>query len=320
MSQVLAAAGAVGARPAGVAERAAPRDARRILQLALAVLWLLDGVLQYQPFMFGKGFPQMLAASARGNPAFAARPITWNATFTAHHLVVLNGVFAAIQIGIGLGIAWRPAVRFALGASVAWALGVWWFGEGLGGILTGSASPLSGAPGAVVLYALLAVLLWPVAEDRPAPFAAGRAVGRRAAQGLWLVLWASLAFFALSPASRAPGAASGVFSDMAAGQPDWLARLDGRIASALAGRGLLVSVLLAAALVVVAAGICLPGRAARAAVVLAVVVAVFIWLAEGLGDIFTGSGTDPNSGPLLALLAVAFWPGPAPWRSQRAAA
>ena len=47
---------------------------------------------------------------------------------------------------------------------------------------------------------------------------------------------------------------------------------------------------------------------ARAALVLAIVLAVVIWLAEGLGGIFTGGGTDPNSGPLLALLAVVFWP------------
>jgi len=36
---------------------------------------------------------------------------------------------------------------------VAWALGVWWFGEGLGGVLAGTASPVSGAPGPVLLGA-----------------------------------------------------------------------------------------------------------------------------------------------------------------------
>ena len=66
--------------------------------------------------------------------------------------------------------------------------------------------------------------------------------------------------------------------------------------------------MLAVALAVVAVGPCLPTRLARAAVVLALVLAVVIWLAEGLGGLFTGGGTDPNSGPLLALLAVAFWP------------
>jgi hypothetical protein len=37
-------------------------------------------------------------------------------------------------------------------------------------------------------------------------------------------------------------------------------------------------------------------------------VAVALWLAQGLGGIFTGSGTDPDSAPLLALLALSFWP------------
>ena len=167
----------------------------------------------------------MLADASAGNPAVIASPINWSATLIGHHLVALNAIFATIQLALGLGIAWRPTVKLALGASVAWSLGVWWFGEGLGGILAGSASPVNGAPGAVILYALLAVLLWPADRDPAAPFVAGRAVGRGVARGLWLVLWASLAFFALLPASRAPRAISGMISDMAAGAAR-LARLD----------------------------------------------------------------------------------------------
>ena len=67
---------AAGARPAwrsglgagAEAARGAP-DARRLLQLALAGIWLLDGVLQYQSFMFSKAFSQMLGGTADGNPA-----------------------------------------------------------------------------------------------------------------------------------------------------------------------------------------------------------------------------------------------------------
>src|SRR4029077_121381 len=142
------------------ARRAAP-DARRLLQLVLAGLWLLDGVLQYQAFMFSKGFSDMLAGTASGNPGVVARPISWDATLVGHHLAALNAVFATVQLLLGIGIAWRPTVRVALAASVAWSLGVWWFGEGLGMVLTGDVSPVNGAPGAVILYALLAVLLWP---------------------------------------------------------------------------------------------------------------------------------------------------------------
>lgn len=43
---------------------------RRRLQIALAVLWLLDAALQYQPFMFSREFAtQVLAPTAEGNPA-----------------------------------------------------------------------------------------------------------------------------------------------------------------------------------------------------------------------------------------------------------
>ena len=165
MSQSLAVGDPV-ARPAAAHERVTVTlDPRRALQLALGALWLLDGMLQFQPSMFGRGFPRMLAGSAHGNPAVVARPITWSAGIIGHHVVALNALFAAIQLLLGLGIAWRPAVKFALAGSVAWSLAVWWLGEGLGGVLAGTASLVNGAPGAVLLYALLAVLLWPA--DRP---------------------------------------------------------------------------------------------------------------------------------------------------------
>jgi len=281
-------------------------DWRRRLQLVLAGIWLLDAVLQYQSFMFTKAFTQMLRGTAAGNPAVIADPITWSARLIGSHVMVMNAIFATIQLLLGLGIAWRPTVRIALGASIIWAAAVWWLGEGLGMVLTPGASPLNGAPGAVIIYALLAVLVWPVARDRPAPFVAGRAVGVCAARVLWLVLWASLAFFALTPASRAPQAASSMISSMASGQPGWLAWIDYHAASALSHDGLAVSIVLAVTLIVVAVGVCLPPPAARATLALALAAA--IWLAEGLGGILTGSGTDANSGPLLALPAMAYWP------------
>jgi hypothetical protein len=306
MAQSLAVRG-VAAQP-GTHERPATLDPRRKLQLALAAVWLLDAMLQFQPFMFGHGFPQMLAGTAQGNPAALARPITWSAAFIDHHVVVANAIFAAIQLLLGLGIAFRPTVKLALAASVAWALGVWWLGEGLGGLLAGTASPVNGAPGAVLLYALLAVLLWPADRDPSAPFVAARAVGRRVARASWLAVWLGLAFLALLAASQASQAISGA----ASGQPEWLAWIDTHAASALLRHGLLASIVLAGVLVIVAVGTYLPVRAARATIVLAVAVAAVLWLAEGLGGILTGSGTDPNTGPLLALLALAFWPAAQP--------
>lgn len=315
MSESLAISRAVP-RP-GEGTHAAPLDARRKLQLALGALWLLDGILQFQPSMFTKAFPGMLAGTAAGNPAFVASPVTWSAALVTHHLVVLNAIFATVQVALGLGIAWRPAVRLALAASVLWSLAVWFLGEGLGGVLAGPASLADGAPGAVILYALLAVLLWPAAEERPARFTAGRAVGEKPALALWTVLWASMAFFALQPGYRTPSGLSDEIKEMAGGQPAWVTWPVTHLASLLAGQGLLAACLLAAAFAVTALGLWLPARTARTALtaratravlVLALVLAAFLWLAQGLGGLFTGGSTDPNSGPLLVLLALAYWP------------
>jgi hypothetical protein len=285
-----------------------PPDVRRVLQLALAAVWLLDGVLQYQSFMFTKGFGQMLAGTAPGNPRVIASPISWDARLIDHHDVLLNTIFATIQVLLALGIAWRPAVRIALGASIAWALGVWWFGEGLGEVLTPNASPVTGAPGAVIIYALLAVLLWPSGRSA-APFTAARAVGSPAARALWLVLWASLAYFALLPGNRTPQGLHDVIAGMTSGQPGWLVALDNHTASLLAGQGLAVSIVLAVLLAVIAVGVYLPLPAARGTLVLAIVLAAVIWvIGQAFGGILAGGATDPNSGLLLILLALAYWP------------
>ncbi len=211
-------------------------DVRRRLQLALAGIWLLDAVLQFQAFMFSRGFSQMLGATAAGNPAVIADPINWSAKIIAEHGAATNAVFAFVQLAIGLGIAWRPTIKLALGASIGWALGVWWFGEGLGGVLSGAGGPANGAPGAVIIYALLAVLLWPRRRDRAAPFVAGRFTGANVARALWLVLWGSLAYMAVLPATRAPKALGGMVSAMASGQPSWLSGVDNHLGAFLARR------------------------------------------------------------------------------------
>lgn len=312
----------------------AATDIRRKAQLALAAIWLLDGVLQYQPFMFTKDFgSQVLASVAQGNPAVIADPITWAARIVTDHPVGSNAGFATIQLLLGLAIAWRPTVKAALAASVVWSVAVWWLGEGLGGVLTGTADPLSGAPGAVILYALIAVLVWPVKRtdgdpdsdpdsDPNGPFPAARPVGTATARGLWFVLWGSLAYFTVQSANTGSQALHDMIAGMADGEPGWIASIDNHSASLVANRGMAASILLAVLLAVVALGVFLPARFAsayRGTLVLALVLSAVIWVVgEALGALFSGQGTDPNSGPLLALLVFIYWPNIARTRSGRA--
>jgi hypothetical protein len=302
-------------------------DVRRWLQLGLAAIWLLDAVLQYQSFMFTRAFGQMLAESAIGNPALIADPIIWAARIVEHHPTTTNAAFATIQLALGLGIAWRRTLKIALAASIVWSVVVWWLGEGMGGVLHGSATPLDGAPGAVILYALMAVLLWPARAGRPRPdgrlgsdvrlgsdgqprsFVAAGPLGGGAARAVWLVLWGSLAYFSVMSANRTAQGLHDLVAGMADGEPDWLASVNRGAAGVLAHRGLPLSIVLAVAFGAIAIGIFLPVPAVRGTVVLAIVMSASIWVvAQDLGALLAGGATDPNSGPLLILTALAYWP------------
>jgi hypothetical protein len=134
-------------------------------------------------------------------------------------------------------------------------------------------------------------------------------VGAQAARALWLVLWASLAYFALLPANRAPQALHAMLTGVTEGEPAWLASISAHGAAFLVHRGLAASLVLAVLLALIALGVYLPPSAARATLAVAAVLAAAIWVAgQDLGGILTGSETDPGSGPLLILLVLAYWP------------
>jgi hypothetical protein len=288
---------------------AIPVDRRRLLQLVLAGVWLFDGLLQLQSAFFVSDFGKtMIAGAADGNPGFLARPITDSATIIAHHPQPTNAAFAAIQIALGLAIAWRPTLRAGLAASIVWSLGVWWIGEGFGGVLNGGADTVNGAPGAVIIYALLAVLLWPADGRSASPFEAARVVGVSTANALWLILWGSLAYFAVAGSNRSGQGLHDLIAGEADGEPAWLASIDRFGARAVDHRGLVVSIVLAVVLALVAVGAYLPAQVARVAVVAAIVVSLLLWLiGQDLGELCTGGATDPNTGPLLVLLVLAYW-------------
>jgi hypothetical protein len=284
---------------------------RRALQVALGVIWLADAALQFQPYMFSRAFvSQVIAPAAAGNPPLVAGPISWSAGLIMRHLVSCNLVFATIQLLLGVGLLWRPAARAALAASIVWAAGVWWIGEGLGGVLTGTASPFTGAPGAAVLYVFLALLTWPPGPGRASAtgsVATSGRLGATAPVAMWGLLWASLAATAIQPASRSPGGLAAVLTGMKAGEPGWIKAADSALADAVAGHGTQASITMAALCALAATAMALP-RCSRLAVVTAAVVGMVLWFVEDFGEIFTGRATDPNSGLLLIVLAAAFWP------------
>ena len=158
--------------PRAIVAWAADREsagARRWVQVALGAIWLLDAALQYQPYMFSRAFATgVIEPAGAGNPGFVASPVVFAGQFMLHNEVAFNAIFATIQLALGVGLLYRRTVRGALAGSIVWALSIWWLGEGLGGIFTSTATPVTGAPGAALLYALIASLAWQAARRKPA--------------------------------------------------------------------------------------------------------------------------------------------------------
>ena len=270
-------------------------DPTRTAQTVLGLIWLLDAGLQFQSFMYSRGFIAMITAMAPGQPHWLASSIDWGAQLAGRNLDVYNTLFALIQVAIGLGLLYRPAVRLALLGSFAWALFVWWFGEAFGMLFMNMAQPLTGAPGGVIVYALIGLAIWP--HGRP-----GGLLGVRGTRIMWASLWLLCAYLWLLQASSAGHATSDMINAAPSGM-SWLSSMQDGFASAAQGNGLVIALGLAAVSAVIALGVgC--NRGARPLLRLAVVLQVLYWLVgQGLGGIFQGGATDPNAAPVFILLA-----------------
>jgi hypothetical protein len=295
---------------------------QRTIQIALGCVWILDAMLQYQPKMFGGELvTQMILPMAQHQPT----PVAWSITTLAHFVRpdvgVWNFLFGTLQLTIGVGLLRRRTVKPAIVLSIVWAVFVWWFGEGFGMLLTGTASPLTGAPGAVLLYAVIAMLVWP--NDRaPADDAVGVAssaaasgpFGVTAALAVWAVFWVGSAVLWLMPASRGQGSLSALISAASSGQPGWYAHLLTHLASGMSGTGTELPWIIALASIAIGVGPLFSRRPAPFLVAGAVLQVSFWVSGQGLGGMFTGMGTDPNVGPLVVLLTLATLPVVVPER------
>lgn len=273
---------------------------RRHLQIALGILWLLDGALQLQPSMFTPTFATAtLAANAAGQPAFLAQPILWTAHLIGAHPAIWNPFFASTQLLVGLGLLIPRTAKPALAASVIWAGAVWWLGEGLGMIPTGAASPLTGAPGAVILYAIIAAAAWTGPH-------ANRALPGGLVRVMWVALWSGMAALWLLPANRKTSSVHDSIAAAANGEPHWIRAMLDPAANATRGHGAAIALALAAVSTLI--GILgVSNRTAPWSTLGAGFVAGAYWVfGQAFGGIVTGQATDLNSGPLLLLFAVTF--------------
>ena len=166
----------------------------------------------------------------------------------------------------------------------------------MGGIAM--ASPLTGAPGAVLLYGLIGAIVWP--NGRP-----GGLLGVRGARVAWAGLWLVMAWLWLVEGGGANGIHNAI--NAAPSGMSWLSSLQDGFANMTQGNGVIFAILLAVLSAVIAIGVAMNWRA-KELLILAAVLNLIYWLVgQGFGGMFQGGATDPNAGPLFILLAYTLY-------------
>jgi hypothetical protein len=276
---------------------------RRTVVIVLGSLWCIDGLLQLQPSQFTTDFSTSLEMNAMAQPSAIAFADLRFGRFIAPHVGLWNTAFALFQLTLGLLILLPRTRRTGLALSIPWAIGVWVFGEGLGSVATGFAMLPTGAPGAALLYAILASAL--VASDGAERCHCFLPLLR----GAWITILISSIALQLSSSVSLSLKLRANFHELIDGEPRLLASIDQQMARATAthGTGATVGfVLLECALLL---ALVTPLRARRGTLPLALVMLLAFWIfGENFAGIFSGSANDVGTAPLLAVLALAIFP------------
>jgi uncharacterized membrane protein YwaF len=301
----------------------------RGIQIVLGLLWLVDGALQLQHQMFTSSFANnVIAPAAHGQPVVVSGPMHLGVRIILSHPAIFDVCFALIQLAIGAAILWKRTIKYGLIGSMIWGLSVWFAGEGLAGMASGHATLLMGAPGAALLYAIIAAAVFPRQSTK-------KKQANQPAYWLaivWAVLWLGGAVFQLLPGQNSVSDLSSMIVGNISGAPGWLATIDthaanfvnrfGTTTSSMAnmhmttlqmaqmstrpGSGYGLILLLAVVQSIIGLAIFIPRYGRKIAVITGIVLSLVFWVVgQSLGGYYTGLATDPNSGPLYILLAIA---------------
>jgi hypothetical protein len=290
---------------------------RRTLQVALGLIWVVDGLLKFQPHLFKPSFiSDVVRPMAAGQPTLVGSTISHMANFLSHEATMWVAIFGLIEIAIGAGLLFSRTLKPALVASFIWGAGLYLFGEGLGMLLTGDTSPLTGAPGAVCFYVLLGVVVWPKAEEKTGRLkvgaessATGRAVfGGTGSLLAWAAIWIFEAIIWMFPFNRTGNSITNQMAATSGGEPGWYAHFLNSFGHAFTGAGVWAAIILATASIVIALGPLVSNRP-QVYIGLGIGLALAYWVTgQGLGELLTGGETDPNNGPIVALIGLSLLP------------
>ena len=303
---------------------------RRTVQIGLGSLWLFDSLLQLQRQMFTSNFAnQVIANAAQGQPHIVSGPMHFFVHIFLYNPVLFNSFTVITQLALGILILNKRTTRLGLIFSIGWGLFVWYIGEGFGGIFGLHTLILMGAPGAALIYAILALAVMP---PKPEPKTKTDNSPAYWLAFVWAFLWIGGAIYQLFSWQNNVSAISSMLSNNSNNMPGWLASLDIHLSNVINGfgnganspsamhmsatqmtqmqpqqyAGFWFILLLAMLQAVIGIAVLFPGYIRKIAIGLGIILSLIFWVVgQSFGGIFTGLSTDPNSGPLFILLGIA---------------
>jgi hypothetical protein len=304
---------------------------RKTLQRIIGVLWLIDGLLQLQPQMFTMNMVNgIMKPMLQGQPGIFEPSLQFIVNQTTLHLTAVNLLIAIVQILLGLGFLFLSGdwVKWLVLASIVWAFIVWYGGEGMNMLLTGTASILTGAPGAVLLYPLLGLAVYPRNQSTTSTGATRKAsddglISRRLLRYILAGFWCFAALLQLQPYWWQDGQISQAVGAMV-GQGGLNAVLVDPVLTQISNATANIETSLNIALIIVflAIGIGLAvvkDEHVRPFLIASIIVSGLFWyFSQAFGMILTGMATDFNSGLLVVVIALACWPKAHDLSAQRA--
>ena len=291
---------------------------RKLLQRILGALWLIDGLLQLQPQMFTMHMVNIvMQPMLQGQPPLIGANLQWIIDVTTQHLTAFNLLITMVQMLIGLGLLLLSGrwVKVLVVVSIVWAFMVWYGGEGMSMLLTGQSGALTGAPGAVLLYAILGLTVYPRPRSKVASRRAATdgLLSRALLRYILAVFWFFAALLQLQPYWWQPGQISQMIGALV-GQGGLNGFIVDPVLQSIADHTATIEIPLNTTLIVAFLGLgivllVVKEKHLHSVLIASIVVSVLIWfIAQAFGMILTGMSTDFNSGLLLVVMALACWP------------
>lgn len=275
---------------------------RRKLEIALGIFWLVDAILQFQPKMFTPTFVHsVITPVGVGQPHVVSALVNFGGRIILLHPALIDFAFGLIQLAIGLLILYKKSVKYGLIISIIWGTGVWIFGEGLGGIASGHTLLMMGAPGAVLIYVVLAISLLPSSSEKNS-----RSPMPSWLNFIWLIFWLGGSVLQLVNGQNTTSDLAVMIRQGSLSAPGWLQSINLHVANFFQSKngwliiGLVVMQALIGFLVVLSKNLRL-----LAIITGSLLMILFWFIGENLGGFYTGLATDPNSALLFILLGIA---------------